>query len=55
MFVPWEILNRRHPTTDLCARGAERKLQWMAKEEAREGDALVSKAYGHPLTMVSYF
>ena len=22
MFVPWAILNRRHPTNDLCERGA---------------------------------
>ena len=45
MFVLWIVLNHHHPTTNLFTRGAYQKLWRMVEEEAREGDALVFKAY----------
>lgn len=29
MFVPWVGLNLHHPTTYLCAWGADRKRRWL--------------------------
>ena len=55
MFVPWGAINRNHPTTGLCKRGAEWKRRRMVEEEAREGEVIAFRAYGQPLAMVISF
>ena len=55
MFVPWVVINRRHPTTTLCVRGAEQKHQRLAEEESRERSSIAFRAYGQPLAMVTSF
>ena len=40
MFVPWSVLNRRHPVTSFCAWGAESKIRNLAEEEARVGEMM---------------
>ena len=49
MFIPWAALNRRHPSSDLCTRGADRNRQCLAEEEARAGAATALRDYGQPL------
>ena len=55
MLVPRRALNGRHPATAKCARGAERKRQWLAEAEMRESSERAFKAYGAPLENVTTF
>ena len=55
MLVPWRTLNRRHPATAQCARGAERKMRRLVEEELREITERAFEAYGDPLENVTAF
>ena len=55
MFVLNKSLNSRHMTTVFCQRGAERKRQRLAEEEARAGAETEFIADGIPLAQVTYF
>ena len=49
ILVPrWE-LNGRHPATDQCARGAERKRRNLAEAELRDRSKRSFEEYGEPL------
>ena len=55
MLVPWRTLNRRHPATAQCDRGAERVRQGLAEEELRESTERAFEAYGTTLENVTTF
>ena len=55
MQVPRRALSGRHPGTTQCAKGAERKRQWLAETERRENSERVFEAYGAPINLVSEF
>ena len=55
MFVPWEALNHKHPTTYLYTRGLERKHQRLDEEEARVVADTAFREYGQPLETVQSF
>ena len=52
ILVPWATLNGRHPNTDQCEKGAERKQQKIVAEEAQASTEWAFKEYGQPLTLV---
>ena len=55
MQVPrWE-LNRCHPWTAQCAKGAERKRRRLAETETRENSEQAFEAYGAPIKSVLEF
>ena len=55
MFVPWEALNLRQPTTALCVQGAERKRRRLSEKEVQAGEATAFKVYIQPLeTLMSF-
>ena len=49
MFLTWEALYFRHPTSTLCKRGSEWKWRRLAEDEAEVGAETASKVYVHPL------
>ena len=49
MLDPWRTLNRRHPATAQCDRGAEKKRRRLVEEELRESAERAFEAYGAPL------
>ena len=55
MFVPWSELNKLHPNTALCARGAERNRRRLTDEEAQAGDETYFQAYSQLLATVTSF
>ena len=55
MFVLWESLNRRHPTTALCAQGAKQKSRRLEEDEARAGAAMEFQEYGWTMETVISF
>ena len=55
MLVPRRDLNDRHPATDQCARGAERKRRQIVEAETRESLEWAFKAYGEPIQNVLTF
>ena len=55
MLLPRRALNRRHPSTAQCARGAERKRRRLAEAEPRESTERVFGAYGDPLENMTAF
>ena len=48
-FVTCRELNRYHQATDMCARGAKRKLKQLQEEEMRLSMAVAFQTYGRPL------
>ena len=54
-MVPRRALNGRHPDTDHCARGAERKRRQLAEAELREISESAFEAYEEPLENVTAF
>ena len=55
MQVPQKALNGRHLGTAQCAKGLERKRQWLDETETRENLEQSFKAYGEPMETVSEF
>ena len=55
MLVPWSSLKRRHLATAQCARGAERKIRWLAEEELWGISERAFQAYGCPLENLMEF
>ena len=55
MLVPRRSLNGRHPATEQCTRGEERKRRRLAEAETRESLERAFKAYGEPINNVSEF
>jgi hypothetical protein len=55
MFVPYMVLNSRHPSTTACQRGAELKAKRAAVEVARRAREVVFTARGVPLDSVETF
>ena len=55
LLFPWRSLNRRHPATAQCARGAERNRWRLAEEELREITERAFEAYGASLENVAVF
>ena len=55
MQVPKRALNRRHPVTAHCLKGAERKRRRLAEAETRENSEWVFEAYGAPIESVTEF
>ena len=55
MLVPRRYLNRRHPGTAQCKRGAERKRRRLAEAETRESAERAFEAYGEPIKNVTEF
>ena len=55
MLVPWRALNDRHPATDQCFRGAEKKRRRLTEEELRESLERAFEAYKEPLENVITF
>ena len=57
MFVPWRILNIRHPNMEICRRGGRggRKRRQMVAEEVRAASKMYLNTYGRPLMDVSSF
>ena len=57
MQVPRRALNRWHPGTAQCLKGAERKRRRLAEAEAetRENSEQVFEAYGAPIESVAEF
>ena len=55
MLVPWSTLNGRHPATEQCARGEERKRRRLAEEELRGSMDRAFEAYGAPLENMTAF
>ena len=55
MLVPRQDLNRRQPTKTKCARGVERKRQWIAEAYARGSLERAFEAYGKPINNVLAF
>ena len=55
MLVPRRDLNGRHPATNQCSRGAERKRRRLAEAEAREISEQAYEAYGELIQNVSTF
>ena len=55
MFVPWELMRRRHSETDIFAWVVESKIQWLVEEEARAGKVAKFRAYDKQLEIVSAF
>ena len=53
MKVPRRALNRRHPGTVQCLKGAERKRRRLAETETRENSERAFEAYGVPINSVS--
>ena len=52
MQVPRRALNRRHPGTAQCAKGAERKRRRLEETETRENSERDFEAYGAPIESV---
>ena len=46
MFLPWMALNGRHPGTDICDNGGERKLNRLVTEDSRAGTETGFQDYG---------
>jgi hypothetical protein len=55
MFVPRPAIHTTHPRTAMCRKGADRKRQRLAKEDARRATEHVLMARGEPLESVSIF
>ena len=55
MYVLQRSINGRHPSTDLCCRGEERKCHQLAEEEAIVGAATEISAYVSPLAPIYSF
>ena len=55
MLVPWRTLNRRHPATAQCTRGADCKRRKLVEEELRESTERAFEAYGDPLENMTEF
>ena len=55
MLVPWEVINRLHPTTDIYEREEDQKRWWISEEEDRSGAETAFGAYGHTLETVISF
>ena len=55
MLVPCRTLNRRHPATEKCTRGADRKRRRLAEEELREITERAFEDCGSPLENVTVF
>ena len=55
IFSLWSSLNDRHPVTDMCTRGVEKKRRRIAAEVARSGVETAFQAYGQPLANVGLF
>ena len=55
MLVPRRALKGRHPATDQCARGAERKRRRLVEAETRESSERAFETYGEPIQNVSAF
>ena len=55
MQVPWRALNRRHPGTPQCLKGAEQKRQRLAEAERRENSEWAFEAYWAPIESVAEF
>ena len=52
IMVPRRSLNGRHPTTEQCERGSERKRRRLAEAETRESSERAFNAYGEPIKNV---
>ena len=55
MFIPWAVLNRRHPATSICAQGAEINRRNLLEEEAQAGTVTAFRDYYRPLETVLSF
>ena len=55
VVVPWRTLNRRHPATAQCSRGAYQKRRQLAETELREIMERAFEAYIEPLENVTAF
>ena len=55
MFVSCSVLNQHHPTTYLCARGAEQKWRRLVEEESLVGSETAFWAYDQSLATVTSF
>ena len=55
MLLTWTEIKWRHPTTALCARGADQKIWQLAEEEARAGAVIAFREHGQPLETVKNF
>ena len=55
MMIPWRTLNRRHPATAQCNRGAGQKRRRLAEAELWESTERAFEAYGEPLENVTEF
>ena len=55
ILVSWRTLNRRHPATAQCARGAEQNRRRLAEAELIESTERAFEAYGEPLETVTAF
>ena len=53
MFVPWEALDGRHPATEMCDKGNDKKCGWWVEEEAHTGASSAFQDYRWPLEAVS--
>ena len=53
MQVPRRVLNRQHPGTAQCLRGAERKRRRLAEAETRENSERAFEACGAPMESVT--
>ena len=55
MQVPRRELNRRHPGTAQCLKGAERKRRRLAEAETWENLEQAFEVYGEPIESVTEF
>ena len=55
MQVLRRALNRRHPGTAQCLKGAERRRRWLAEAETRENSERAFAAYVAPIERVTEF
>ena len=55
MVITWEVINKRQPTTVICAWGADCQQRQLAAEEACTRVATEFRVYGQPLEIVAPF
>ena len=55
MFLPWQSLNGRHNSIEMCRSGAEKKRRRLAEAEVRDSAKMASEVYRDQLQAVPSF
>ena len=55
MFVPWQALNDRHKSTEMCRSGADKKRRQLAEAEVRDSTEMDFEVYGKQIQSVPRF